>query len=431
MIRALPVLALVSVLLCSTNTFAQPVIDGSWDPVYQVLAVQDTQTGFGDSNLGLVDYANGSELDVAYGVIKDGVLYLLLAGNLESNFNKLEIFFDTRPGGQNRLRGDNPDVDFGGLNRMGDDGSGNGLTFDPDFAADFWIGVTGGGAPYRLYANYAELGNPGVGLYLGNTGAVSDGVLVDGNNPFGIRVTINNSNVAGVTGGTGVGNGAGVLTGVELAIPLSAIGNPSGPFKVCVFINGLFHDFLSNQVLAGIGGGGNLGEPRQVNFGSIPGNQYFVVQPEVVRYRISGVIELRDYGGDVTQVPITVELRREGVAVRSEVLYTDANGNYALSNVEPGTYDVAFKASHWLRTVVTGVRVRNADVTGVNVSLTNGDINGDNEVSLLDFGALVAAYGTSPGDANWNPEADLDGDGDVSLLDFAILVRSFGAVGDE
>ncbi|MDW8290218.1 MAG: dockerin type I domain-containing protein [Armatimonadota bacterium] len=431
MIRALPVLALVSVLLCSTNTFAQPVIDGSWDPVYQVLAVQDTQTGFGDSNLGLVDYANGSELDVAYGVIKDGVLYLLLAGNLESNFNKLEIFFDTRPGGQNRLRGDNPDVDFGGLNRMGDDGSGNGLTFDPDFAADFWIGVTGGGAPYRLYANYAELGNPGVGLYLGNTGAVSDGVLVDGNNPFGIRVTINNSNVAGVTGGTGLGNGAGVLTGVELAIPLSAIGNPSGPFKVCVFINGLFHDFLSNQVLAGIGGGGNLGEPRQVNFGSIPGNQYFVVQPEVVRYRISGVIELRDYGGDVTQVPITVELRREGVAVRSEVLYTDANGNYALSNVEPGTYDVAFKASHWLRTVVTGVRVRNADVTGVNVSLTNGDINGDNEVSLLDFGALVAAYGTSPGDANWNPEADLDGDGDVSLLDFGILVRSFGAVGDE
>ncbi|MCS7309057.1 MAG: dockerin type I domain-containing protein [Armatimonadetes bacterium] len=431
MIRALPVLALVSVLLCSTNTFAQPVIDGSWDPVYQVLAVQDTQTGFGDSNLGLVDYANGSELDVAYGVIKDGVLYLLLAGNLESNFNKLEIFFDTRPGGQNRLRGDNPDVDFGGLNRMGDDGSGNGLTFDPDFAADFWIGVTGGGAPYRLYANYAELGNPDVGLYLGNTGAVSDGVLVDGNNPFGIRVTINNSNVAGVTGGTGLGNGAGVLTGVELAIPLSAIGNPSGPFKVCVFINGLFHDFLSNQVLAGIGGGGNLGEPRQVNFGSIPGNQYFVVQPEVVRYRISGVIELRDYGGDVTQVPITVELRREGVAVRSEVLYTDANGNYALSNVEPGTYDVAFKASHWLRTVVTGVRVRNADVTGVNVSLTNGDINGDNEVSLLDFGALVAAYGTSPGDANWNPEADLDGDGDVSLLDFGILVRSFGAVGDE
>ncbi|GIV17495.1 MAG: hypothetical protein KatS3mg022_2930 [Armatimonadota bacterium] len=260
-----------------TATFAQPVIDGSWDPVYQVLAVQNTQTGFGDSNLGQVDYANGSELDVAYGTYHSGWLYLLLAGNLESNFNKLEIFFDTRPGGQNRLRGDNPDVDFNGLNRMGDDGSGNGLTFDPDFEADFWVGVTGGGSPYRLYANYAELGSPGLGLYLGNTGAASDGALVDGSNPFGIRVTINNSNAGGVTAGTGAGNGADVMTGVELAIPLSALGNPTTPYiKVSAFINGVGHDYLSNQVLAGIGGGGNLGEPRQVNFGNIPGNQYFL-----------------------------------------------------------------------------------------------------------------------------------------------------------
>ena len=276
MMRSIFLFVLVAGLFCALPTSAQPVIDGSWDPVYQVLAVQNTQTGFGDNNLGLVDYANGSELDVAYGAYFHGVLYLLLAGNLESNFNKLEIFFDTRPGGQNRLRGDNPDVDFGGLNRMGDDGSGNGLTFDPDFEADFWIGVTGGGSPYRLYVNYAELGSPGVGLYLGNTSAASDGVLVDGNNPFGIRATINNSNVAGVTGGFGLDSGAGVLTGIELAIPLSALGNPTTPFiKVTAFINGVGHDFLSNQVLAGIGGGGNLGEPRLVNFGSIVGNQYF------------------------------------------------------------------------------------------------------------------------------------------------------------
>ncbi|MCS6829736.1 MAG: carboxypeptidase-like regulatory domain-containing protein [Armatimonadota bacterium] len=430
MIRTSSLLALAAVLLC-VNALAQPVIDGSWDPAYQVLAVQNTQTGFGDSNLGLVDYANGSELDVAYGVIKDGWLYLLLAGNLESNFNKLEIFFDTRPGGQNRLRGDNPGVDFGGLNRMGDDGSGNGLTFDPDFEADFWIGATGGGAPYRLYVNYAELGSPGVGLYLGNTGAASDGVLVDGNNPFGIRATINNSNVGGVTGGTGLGSGADVTTGVELAIPLSALGSPSGPFKVCVFINGLFHDYVSNQVLAGIGGGGNLGEPRWVNFGSIPGNQYFVVQPEAVRYRISGVIELRDYEGDVTQVPVSVQLRQNGMPVRTETVYIDAAGNYTITDVEPGVYDLAFKASHWLRVVVRGVEVTSADITGIDASLTNGDIDGDNEVTLFDFGALVAAFGSVPGGSNWNPDADLDGDLDVTLFDFGVLVRNFGAIGDE
>jgi hypothetical protein len=117
----------------SAAVFAQPTIDGTRDALYgSPIVVQNTQTGFGDSNLGQVDYANGSELDAAYAYVdmSSQTLYLFLAGNLESNFNKLEIFFDTVAGGQNRLRGDNSGVDFGGLNRMGDDGSGNGLTFD-------------------------------------------------------------------------------------------------------------------------------------------------------------------------------------------------------------------------------------------------------------------------------------------------------------
>lgn len=285
--------ALALSLALATTVFAQPGIDGWQDPDYFVLAVQDTQTGFGDNNLGQVDYANGSELDVAYGVVRNGQLYLLLAGNLESNFNKLEIFFDTKSGGQNRLRGDNPNVDFNGLNRMGDDGSGNGLTFDADFEADYWIGVTGGGTPYQLYANYAELAPGGLGEYLGSTSAGSNGVLQGGSNTYGIRVTIDNSNTGGVTAGNGLDNGTGVMSGVELAIPLSAIGNPTGPFKVSAFINGAGHDYLSNQVLGGIGGGDNLGEPRLVNFANIPGEQYFVVnlvpEPNTLVIVLSGL----------------------------------------------------------------------------------------------------------------------------------------------
>lgn len=148
-------------------------------------------------------------------------------------------------------------------------------------------------------------------------------------------------------------------------------------------------------------------------------------------YAISGNIELREYGGDVTQVPIYAELRQGGVAVRTETLFTDSAGNYVIPNVAPGTYDVAFKASHWLRAVVPNVTVANADVTGVDVSLTNGDIDGDNEVTLFDFGELVAAFGAVPGDDNWNSNADLDGDAEVTLFDFGILVGSFGAIGDD
>jgi len=68
---------------------------------------------------------------------------------------------------------------------------------------------------------------------------------------------------------------------------------------VCAFINGVGHDFVSNQVLGGIGGGGNLGDPRYVNFANIPGDQFFyVVVPEpasllALGAGLAGVLSLR------------------------------------------------------------------------------------------------------------------------------------------
>jgi len=156
-------------------------------------------------------------------------------------------------------------------------------------------------------------------------------------------------------------------------------------------------------------------------------------RPIVRTYSISGKVELGDFGGDVRTVPVVVELRHAGstTPIRTVTLTLDSSGNYTLPDVSDGTYDVAFKASHWLRRVARSVRVSGADVSGVNVSLVNGDIDGDNEVTLFDFGALVAAFGSVPGDSNWNPEADLDGDAEVTLFDFGVLVKNFGETGEE
>jgi len=150
-----------------------------------------------------------------------------------------------------------------------------------------------------------------------------------------------------------------------------------------------------------------------------------------VRYAISGRVELQDYTGDITQVPIMVEVRRQGVLVLQQRLQLSPSGEYVLTNLGVGTYDLVFSASHWLRKLVSHVVVAGSDVSGVDASLINGDIDGDNEVTLFDFGQLVVAFGSVPGDDRWNPNADLDGDEDVSLYDFGILVRNFGAIGDE
>jgi hypothetical protein len=260
--------------------FDGAVPDGALDARYSLpLAVQDTETAFGDSSSGLIDAANGSELDVAYATIREGALHIFLGGNLESNFNKLDLFIDAAPGGQQQLRGNNADVDFNGLNRMGDDpgtAEVEGLRFDDGFTADHWVSVTCGGQPFAWYMNYASLPTEGGGSggYLGSgeAGAAGGRIFESG---FGFG--LNNSNVAGVLGGTGVGSGLGVTTGLEFRIPLDALaGYTGGTLRVCAFINGGGHDYASNQFLAGLGGRPNLAEPRLIDLSTIPGNQYFV-----------------------------------------------------------------------------------------------------------------------------------------------------------
>lgn len=269
-------------LAIAAVSYGQITIDGTLDAFYGgANAVQDTQTGFGDADLGLPDFTNGSEIDAGYAVIDGGFLYIMLPGNLESNFNKIDIFIDARSGGQNILRGDNPDVDFDGLNRMGDDGSGNGLTFDAGFEADMWVSMTCGGTVFESYANYAELHTTGAGFgqYIGSGSSGAAGAIVG---KTGMMLAIDNSNTGGVVGGNSIGCGDGATTGIEIAIPLFLFDwdGEAGTIttaKICAFINGGGHDFVSNQVIGGLGGSANLGEPRSVNFETIAGNQFFTV----------------------------------------------------------------------------------------------------------------------------------------------------------
>ncbi|MFT3685797.1 MAG: GC-type dockerin domain-anchored protein [Phycisphaerales bacterium] len=164
------------------------------------------RVGFDNSNLagvvgGIVggdfraphqDYAYGDEIDAIYSKIENGKLYLLVAGNIDTNFAKLNLFFDCQPGGQNRLRGDtqgallyngNVDIDYNGLNRMGADTlttndlgenvPANGVKFDNGFEADYWLSCSNGprglSNPFQeAYANSAVLRTTGERLDFNN-----------------------------------------------------------------------------------------------------------------------------------------------------------------------------------------------------------------------------------------------------------------------
>ena len=267
-------------------------IDGTLDAAYGVaLSTQTTATvWWPDASLGLVGGSNGYELDQAYGFVSGGMLHLFLSGNLLCQGNPVDygiftynlyLFIDSGAGGQNRLRADNADLDYGALNRMA------GLTFDAGFEPDYWLACRGylddyydPTSPYTLSAWQAELltEGGGSGHLLGTTGAGGPGTLSGGTNPDGLQVTIDNRNTAGVTSGCGASSGAGVATGVEWAIPLAAIGDPAGCVRVCAVVaTSAAYTFLP-QVLDPLPAGTcELGAPSGVDFNGHAGDQFFTV----------------------------------------------------------------------------------------------------------------------------------------------------------
>jgi hypothetical protein len=321
-------------------------VNGSWKSYYGCpLAVQELGTPWGKNPSGVsIGNDNGdNELDAAYGLVQNDTLFLLFTGNLQNQNgpNELHIFFMAGAGGTtNGLTsgevtniGDNVLTIMGGsTNGAATNAVGPGLLFDVGFEPSYWLGVNIG-YPYHFYLDYAQLWPGGTnaagiatnGYNVGSSTTLTNGTLVPANNPFGIQATINNSNTNGVLGDASgcvyegespqpvimnSSNALQVATGVELAIPLAALGSPTGAIKVCAFIGnyngGGPGSYVSNQLLPPINTGttnqacfGSLatGNSKNVNFEALPGTHYFSVGPEM---HITGIMVTNNASAGIT-----------------------------------------------------------------------------------------------------------------------------------
>ena len=61
------------------------------------------------------------------------------------------------------------------------------------------------------------------------------------------------------------------------------------------------------------------------------------------------------------------------------------------------------------------------------VILPLGDVNHDGIVDIYDLYAVARAYGSKPGDSNWNQDCDLNGDNIVDTIDLSLVVEHYGA----
>lgn len=149
------------------------------------------------------------------------------------------------------------------------------------------------------------------------------------------------------------------------------------------------------------------------------------------RTQVVAQVTLQDFVGSPQGRQMEVQIRPPSSVepVETHEVTLNGDGIFRITTALNGIYDFSVKGEHWLRRTVPNVALNGR--VSISLSLQNGDIDGDNEVSLFDFGMLVSAFGSTPEDTHWNPLADLDGDEEVSLFDFGVLVRNFGATGDE
>ncbi|MBY0457325.1 MAG: hypothetical protein K2V38_08315, partial [Gemmataceae bacterium] len=210
-----------------------PVIDGLRDAGYGgTIASPDPRlqtcyTGYGKSNHNQIvrggpGTQDGSELDNIYVGINGGFLYIHFGGNLEANGNRLNIFIDSDNNaatGQNQITGGAlraaaavPAEGAFPLNNMGAGGNGPGLKFDAGFGPDYFISINGSDLDASvevennvIFTDFSSLPTSGGGnfFFVGNTGyGVAGGTAPTGGDPGSpdIRVSVNNSNTAGVAG---------------------------------------------------------------------------------------------------------------------------------------------------------------------------------------------------------------------------------------
>jgi hypothetical protein len=270
------------------------VVDGQLDAEYgSATIVQTLQTGLssggqipGDNTLGDLNFASGSELDAAYALVSGGTLRLFLSGNLalrltmqqnDTRGHVLDVFVDCAPGGQNQLNG------------LGTGYPLNGMTLETGFAADYWFEFFGQGDQFAIdwYASRGVIDSPGSGTLtlLGRSSAGGPGTLIGGTNPFGVKATIDNRNTGGVTFGCNASSGAGVTRGIEWEIPLTAIGSPTGCFRLMAIVRdgSAVSSPLSNSSLAPMPAGTcPPGSAQFVNFASIAGDQSFEACPSPI-----------------------------------------------------------------------------------------------------------------------------------------------------
>jgi thermitase len=142
---------------------------------------------------------------------------------------------------------------------------------------------------------------------------------------------------------------------------------------------------------------------------------------------VRGRVQIQGYTGSYNGRTVEVVLRPVGggspLATASGTLNATRDFEVSFFNYL-GYYDLAIRAQGTLLKRVPNARMRYPGVSGLNLTLIPGDVNGDNVIDDADLLQVLFAFGAN------NPSVDLNGDGVVDDADLLLVLFNFGLQGE-
>jgi hypothetical protein len=146
---------------------------------------------------------------------------------------------------------------------------------------------------------------------------------------------------------------------------------------------------------------------------------------------ITGSINLGgDWAGSATNannITVPFDINDGAATVNASLTFVNGVASYSITvpgGVGAGPVKLAAKFTTFLRKVRGSVALGSS---GQDFTMVNGNVDGDTEVSILDYIELSTAYGSVEGSGAYGTgTADLDKDGEVSILDYIILSTTYG-----
>ncbi len=140
---------------------------------------------------------------------------------------------------------------------------------------------------------------------------------------------------------------------------------------------------------------------------------------------------------EVYDVQNQLVLNKEG-----SVVYNSGTGKFngAInlgSQLPTGVYTAKIKTDQYLRGLVSGILTITAgqSTNFPNLTLVAGDVNGDNQVNIVDYNLLIGCYSDLLPAVDCTTEndilTDLNDDGDVNQFDYNLFLRELTNVGGQ